>query len=132
MECSNGVKLEEEDVVIDINHLSFAYPETEVNVLQDINFQAQTGQRILLFGANGSGKSTLLRLLAGRHLFKPYEAISMLGRNPFLDTRLNLERAFMDTDWGLKTVAFGGYGVPLQADIRLRSPCYNFKCLIFM
>ena len=71
----------------------------------------------LLIGANGAGKSTLLRILGGRHLTKPDEAVTVLGMHAFRDTKLNLIRAYMDTDWGMRTVAFAGYGVPLQADI---------------
>jgi CCR4-NOT complex subunit CAF16 len=55
--------------------------------------------------------------LAGRHLTKPDGAVIVLGRDSFHDTRLNFERAFLDTDWGMRTVAFAGYGCPLQADI---------------
>jgi CCR4-NOT complex subunit CAF16 len=55
--------------------------------------------------------------LAGRHLTKPDGAVMVLGRDSFHDTRLNFERAFLDTDWGMRTVAFAAYGCPLQADI---------------
>jgi CCR4-NOT complex subunit CAF16 len=41
----------------------------------------------------------------------------VLGRSAFHDTRLNFERSYLDTDWGMRTVAFAGYGCPLQADI---------------
>ena len=34
-------------------------------ILQNINFNINTGQRIGLIGANGSGKTTLIRILAG-------------------------------------------------------------------
>lgn len=64
-----------------------------------------------------SGKSTLLRVLSGRHLSKPDDAVRILGKSAFHDTSLNFERAYLDTEWGLRTVAFAGYGCPLQADI---------------
>merc|ERR1712127_693782 len=68
-------------------------------------------------GANGSGKSTLMRILAGRHLSKPENGIKVLGLNAFRDTKLNFHRAYLDCDWGMRTVAFAGAGVPLMADI---------------
>jgi CCR4-NOT complex subunit CAF16 len=71
----------------------------------------------LLIGANGAGKSTILRILGGRHLVKPDSSVRVLGRSCFHDTTLNFERAYLDTEWGMRTVAFAGYGVPLQADI---------------
>lgn len=79
--------------------------------------QLTDGARCLLIGANGAGKSTLLRVLSGRHLTKPDENVRVLGRSAFHDTRLNFERSYLDTDWGMRTVAFAGYGCPLQADI---------------
>jgi len=103
---------------IDVNNLTFAYPSRSP-VLNNLNMQLTNGARCLLIGANGSGKSTLLRILSGRHLTKPDNAVLVLGRSSFHDTRLNLERAYLDTDWGLRTVAFAGYGCPLQADIEV-------------
>jgi CCR4-NOT complex subunit CAF16 len=101
---------------IDVNDLTFGYPGKEP-VLRNLNMQLTNGARCLLIGANGAGKSTLLRILAGRHLTKPDEAVTILGRSAFHDTKLNFDRAYLDTDWGLRTVAFAGYGCPLQADI---------------
>ena len=86
-------------------------------VLRNLNMQLTDGARCLLIGANGAGKSTILRILSGRHLTKPDDAVMVLGRSAFHDTRLNFERSYLDTDWGMRTVAFAGYGCPLQADI---------------
>jgi len=106
----------ETDTSVDVNDLVFAYPGRPP-VLQGLNMQLAPGARCLLVGANGAGKSTILRILGGRHLPKPDEAVRVLGRSTFHDTRLNFERSFLDTDWGMRTVAFAGYGCPLQADI---------------
>lgn len=35
------------------------------NILDDVNFQLSSGQRVALLGRNGSGKSTLLKVMAG-------------------------------------------------------------------
>ena len=101
---------------VDIKDLTFGYPGREP-VLRNLNMQLTNGARCLLIGANGAGKSTILRILGGRHLTKPDGAVTVLGRSAFHDTRLNFERSYLDTDWGMKTVAFAGYGCPLQADI---------------
>jgi CCR4-NOT complex subunit CAF16 len=101
---------------INVTDLTFGYAGREP-VLSNLNMQLSNGARCLLIGANGAGKSTLLRILAGRHLCNPYESVMVLNRNAFHDTMLNFERSYLDTDWGMRTVAFAGYGCPLQADI---------------
>lgn len=101
---------------IHVKDLTFGYVGREP-VLRHLNMQLTNGARCLLIGANGAGKSTILRILSGRHLTKPDGAVEVLGRSSFHDTRLNFERSYLDTDWGMRTVAFAGYGCPLQADI---------------
>ena len=68
-------------------------------------------------------RSTILRILSGRHLTKPDNAVQVLGRSAFHDTRLNFERSYLDTDWGMRTVAFAGYGCPLQVQQQPRITC---------
>lgn len=85
------------------------------HVLHHLNLTLTTGSRCLLIGSNGSGKSTLLRILAGRHLTQ--QEVRVLGLNSFRDTKLNFHRAYLDTDWGMTSIAFVGASVPLMADI---------------
>lgn len=117
---------------IEINHMSFSYdtsnPTTNNDddnknkqVLNNVNFILETGSRCLLIGANGSGKSTLLRILAGRHLVKPDGCVRVLGLNAFRETKLNFHRAYLDCDWGMRSVAFAGGSVPLMADIAVKN-----------
>jgi CCR4-NOT complex subunit CAF16 len=103
---------------IEIDDLTFTYDSKSGNyILNDLNLQLKKGSRCLLIGANGSGKSTLLRILAGRHMSSPDGAVRVLGGNAFRDTKLNFHRAYLDCDWGMRTVAFAGAAVPLMADI---------------
>jgi ATP-binding cassette, subfamily B, bacterial len=60
-----------------IKNVSFAYPETERNVLQDINMQFSKGKFVAIVGENGSGKSTLLKLLCG--LYKTQKGVLSYG-----------------------------------------------------
>lgn len=50
---------------LDINHVSFKYPDGHQQVLADINFQLQPKEKIAILGRSGSGKSTLASLIRG-------------------------------------------------------------------
>lgn len=45
------------------DHVSFHYPGHEEDVLKDVSFDIQPGQKIAVMGATGSGKSTMLNLI---------------------------------------------------------------------
>lgn len=54
-----------------VEHLHFHYPHSKVEVLKNISFTVEAGERIAIIGPNGIGKTTLMRLLAGDlHLTK--------------------------------------------------------------
>lgn len=106
-----------------VKDLTFSYemPHAEKKcVLRNLNFSLKTGSRCLLIGNNGCGKSTLLKIIAGRHLAKPDDAVTVLGLNAFRDTKLNFHRAYLDVEWGMRIVPFAGGSVPLMADIAVR------------
>lgn len=50
-------------------NVSFAYPNTEREVLKDINLTIKQGEKIAIVGENGSGKSTFVALMTG--LYEP-------------------------------------------------------------
>ena len=49
--------------VVEFDHVSFAYPDAEEKVLEDISFRAEKGQTVAFIGSTGSGKSTLINLV---------------------------------------------------------------------
>ncbi|MFK8243048.1 MULTISPECIES: ABC transporter ATP-binding protein [unclassified Facklamia] len=50
---------------ISVDNLSFRYPNTTANVLNQVSFDIEKGQKIAIVGENGSGKTTLVKLLCG-------------------------------------------------------------------
>ena len=48
---------------LEFDHVTFAYPDGEEPVLNDISFKASKGQKIAVIGSTGSGKSSLSRLI---------------------------------------------------------------------
>lgn len=50
---------------IEFKGISFAYPGSELQALQQVNFKINAGERIAIIGKNGSGKSTLEKLIMG-------------------------------------------------------------------
>lgn len=49
--------------LVKYNHVSFAYPDAENDVLEDIDFEAKPGEVTAIIGSTGCGKSTLVNLL---------------------------------------------------------------------
>jgi ATP-binding cassette subfamily B protein len=84
---------------IDLEHVTFAYPGTDVAVLDDVSLHLPAGAVVAVVGENGAGKSTLVKLLsklyepsAGRILVDGAE----LGRMPADEWRARLAGAYQD------------------------------------
>ena len=56
--------------LIQVNHLTFAYPGSYDNIFEDASFQFDTDWRLGFTGRNGRGKTTFLKLLRGEF---PYQ-----------------------------------------------------------
>ncbi len=54
-------------VEITFEHVSFAYPGSEKEVISDLSFHIRKGEHVALVGLNGAGKSTLLKLMMGMY-----------------------------------------------------------------
>lgn len=48
---------------VEFDHVNFAYPDADENVLEDINFTAHKGEMVAFIGSTGSGKSSLINLI---------------------------------------------------------------------
>ena len=66
--------MKENDVIIDIQHVSKVY--TGKKVLDDINLKIKKGEFVTLLGPSGCGKTTMFRILAG--FLAPDEGVVLL------------------------------------------------------
>ncbi|WP_166082766.1 ABC transporter ATP-binding protein [Erysipelothrix anatis] len=78
--CEDSALDDEEYFDIEFHNVSYCYPNSNHNVISNVSFELNTGDKLALVGANGSGKSTLVKLLLG--LIRPTEGtITLNGVN---------------------------------------------------
>jgi len=61
---------------VEFRNVSFSYPGNSRRVLDNINFQLHTGERLALIGENGQGKTTIVKLIT--RLYDPTEGQILL------------------------------------------------------
>ncbi|CCW61665.1 unnamed protein product [Phytomonas sp. EM1] len=67
--------------------------------LSGVSFRVHAGERVVVIGHNGSGKSTLLSIIAGKRLAKSGRVRALGGRDPFQETSLSGDIAFIGETW---------------------------------
>lgn len=55
--------IDDQKGTVEFDHVTFAYPESDGNTLEDITFTAHRGETVAIIGSTGSGKSTLVNLI---------------------------------------------------------------------
>ncbi len=70
---------------IEFRDVSFAYTSNESEVLRNLSFQIEPGQRVAIVGASGAGKSTILGLLL--RLYDPQSGSILVDGLPLRDYR---------------------------------------------
>ena len=70
---------------IDIDHVSFQYPKTNITVLDDVSLAIDAGQHIAIVGENGAGKSTLVKLIMG--LYTPTNGSVLVDGHSLKDVK---------------------------------------------
>lgn len=63
--------------IISFKNFTFKYPNSPHNILENLNFEVNSGEFISIIGSSGCGKTTLLRILAG------LENITLTNQNNF-------------------------------------------------
>lgn len=75
---------------IEFDHVSFRYPGTDREVLKDVTFRIEEGERVAFVGENGAGKSTVIKLLCG--LYEPVKGRVTIGGVDVRDLSEELKR----------------------------------------
>lgn len=103
--------------LIELRHITFAYPGSSQPVFQDFSFQLLPGNHLGLIGPNGCGKTTMLHLIMG--LLRPQAgSIFIFGKEvkkekDFIQVRQKVGLLFQNPDdqlfcpTVLEDVAFG-------------------------
>lgn len=79
-ETEEGKQEAELSGAIEFRNVSFRYRDSNIDVLQNISFKVNAGDRVCLIGGAGSGKTTLCKLLMG--FYEPTEGEILLDGIP--------------------------------------------------
>lgn len=109
---------------IEIKNLRFDYDDK--TIFKDLSLELYSNNCYILTGLNGCGKSTLMKIISGKCLCE-YDKVKVLGKDPFRDTSLNNDIAYIDNNWGTQTVAYSGYNVPLQSSLQVKDMMKDLK-----
>ncbi len=80
MNRGQGIPLPEGAFSIEFRNVTFKYPQGEKNVLENISFKIEAGEKLALVGLNGAGKTTMTKLMCG--LLLPTEGEVLLDGHP--------------------------------------------------
>lgn len=58
-----NINIDQNNLTLSFVNVSFAYPESNVEVLKNINIKINANEKIGLIGLNGAGKTTLIKLI---------------------------------------------------------------------
>ena len=91
----NGRDAAAAEPAIVFRNVSFAYSDSERNVLNNINLEIMPGEKIALVGHNGAGKTTLVKLLL--RMYDPTEGCVELDGRDIREYRLSGYRSLFAT-----------------------------------
>ena len=76
---------------IEFNNVSFKYPSSNHNTLNNVSFKINKGENIAIIGENGAGKTTIIKLLCGLYnategsIFVNSKDISLYSKDSYFD-----------------------------------------------
>lgn len=81
--CKNAALISHNKTEIVFDNVCFSYPNTNKQVLIDVNVKIKDKEKIVIVGANGAGKSTFIKLLC--KFYKPTSGKITLNGTDILD-----------------------------------------------
>ncbi|WP_455230090.1 lipid A export permease/ATP-binding protein MsbA [Geopseudomonas aromaticivorans] len=117
---------------LEVKNLSFAYPQTDKQVLHGISFSVEPGQMVALVGRSGSGKSTLANLIPrfyqhgeGQILLDGVEVEDYRLRNLRRHIALVTQQVTLFNDSVASNIAYGDLaGAPREAIEKAAADAY--------
>lgn len=120
---SNDFNLKRFD--INFKNVYYRYPNTNRDIIKDLNIEIKHGEKIALVGDNGSGKSTFIYLLLG--MFFPQRGTIFIGQKNIKDIleiyRKNITCVFQN---------FIKYQMTLKENIQMENKDNDFKSYLFI
>lgn len=98
---------------IEFKNVSFKYPETDKEILKNVNLVFETGKSYGLVGENGSGKTTLIKLLTG--IYSNFTGEILING---IDIR-NLQKEVIGRLFSVVFQDFAKYEISLRENISL-------------
>lgn len=62
---NEALPVKREEITITLSHVSFRFPESDEDLLKDLNLTVKSGEKLAVVGVNGAGKTTLMKLISG-------------------------------------------------------------------
>ena len=113
-----------DNTCISIQNLNFKYDSSPI--LENFSITFNHSSRYLIAGVNGCGKSTLMKLIGGKTIAPP-DTIKVMNYDPFRDVHNPHHIAYLNNDWGTRTVAYSGYNMPLQSGLKVDDMMVKLK-----
>lgn len=79
-------KIQNKIETIEFKNVSFTYPDTDIQILNNVSFLLEYGKHYAFVGANGAGKSSVIKLLTG--LYRDYSGEILLNKKELRDYSL--------------------------------------------
>ena len=113
---NGGTRTKKEAPSIEFRNVSFRYPNTEVDVLKNLSFTINPGEKVSIVGENGAGKTTLIKLLA--RFYDVTEGEILI--NGINIKEINLESYYKI--WGVLFQSFAKYWFTVNENIGIGNP----------